>query len=167
MMDEETFSNFVGADLITKFESYDAILIKEGFTPEFLALHRMWSFFRKPNARELEESSNQHNPTNEPNSFKNDTEKNDESRQENQTFNGEIDSISSQASNTKKVHVIANVLITKDNDSTQTISPDIAIIAPSNEQIGTDSKNKTPSFSPIGKCISDFLKIPEKPERKN
>ncbi|CAG9761625.1 unnamed protein product [Ceutorhynchus assimilis] len=47
-MDNKTFTNFIGNELIRKFKSFDAILFKEGLNNEFLILHQMWNYFGKP-----------------------------------------------------------------------------------------------------------------------
>ncbi|CAG9769938.1 unnamed protein product [Ceutorhynchus assimilis] len=47
-MDNKTFTNFIGNELIRKFKSFDAILVKEGLNNEFLILYQMWNYFGKP-----------------------------------------------------------------------------------------------------------------------
>lgn len=51
-MDGKMFMNFVGDGLVDKLKSYDAVLIKEGFDSEFLALHKIWSYLGKPSKKE-------------------------------------------------------------------------------------------------------------------
>nr|CAH7736048.1 unnamed protein product [Callosobruchus chinensis] len=47
-MDKKTFINFVGENLITKFKLLDDILT-EGISEEFRTLYNIWMFFGKPN----------------------------------------------------------------------------------------------------------------------
>ncbi|CAG9762536.1 unnamed protein product [Ceutorhynchus assimilis] len=225
MMDGKIFSNFVGGDIIARFKSYDAILIKEGFTPEFLALHRMWRYFGNPIETGVENALAQIDTelSNEPENFNHDkrcfgnpkeTEvenaltqidtdlrnepenpNNDDKTTEGNenNINSEIDSITMiEPSKSEAVHVFANVIIRNVDDSSRTSSPvfitdsncknspDIETIRQetenselpkaSNVQINnstTDSIHKSSSPASVGRCIEDYLKIPDKPQRKN
>lgn len=220
-MDNKTFMNFIGEDTLTKFKTYDAILIKEGFNNEFLTLHQMWKYFGKPDIEPKTGSKESENelavdtgvmdPETESREPDIGLEENDialekpdneldlplgkasielgkpEALTNEKNHEKNIDSqkksdLTADATDSKKIHVIRNIIIhekdtgtdsgTSNDDTSSRIDvPSLNLIQtpypPSRSASFIDTSVSAVLSSANKTCIEAYLKVPDKPKRKN
>ncbi|CAG9771655.1 unnamed protein product [Ceutorhynchus assimilis] len=192
-MDNKTFTNFIGNELIRKFKSFDAILVKEGLNNEFLILHQMWNYFGKPdrednaietvNMEVMEYENEEHSSELEEASTRSEAlvELNEPSPSKNIQSDAKLSKITGDCETSDPFSIFIHTPGGRPEPKTRPLHVNSTDIASNNfGNIKLPQTLKTPSIdnnitdaatsllpSTSKRCISDFLTMPDKPQRKN